>query len=175
VKRLLIGLLVTLAACSSQRDGSQRAWERRAVDAAETTSEAKVVYPAYPADADLIDFSPNARGGHRYFVDAKSIAIGDDGVARFSVVIKTAGGATNVTYEGIRCASREKRIYALGQKDRTWVEARRSEWEAIQRGRANEYQEMLYADAFCVDGVIARNRDVAIRSLRYGTTRHKSP
>jgi len=170
-RALVAALVVLIAGCSGPQGGSQRAWERSAIDAADKPSEGNIVFPAYPADADLMDFSTSARAGHRYFIDAKSIAIGNDGIARFTVVIRTAGGATNVTYEGIRCVSREKRIYALGQKDRTWIEARRSHWEAIQPGRANEYQAILYADVFCIDGMLARSREAAIRSLRYGAVR----
>jgi hypothetical protein len=168
---LLFALL--LEACRGPRLAGERdaEWDRDAIDAKKPQREASVALPPYPQDSDLIEFAVGTVP-HRYFVDAKSLDIGTDGVVRYALVVKTAGGASNVSYEGIRCQTYEKRIYALGHPQGKWIEAKRSVWEPIQQGRANEHQDILYKEMFCPDRAIVRSRDAAVRALRenyYGT------
>ena len=65
--------------------------------------------PAYPDEKNLMAFDAGAVSDNQYFVDTTSIKIGEDGVIRFSLVIKSSAGALNVSYEGIRCATRERK------------------------------------------------------------------
>ena len=101
----------------------------------------------------------------------ESILVGTDGVVRYSVVVRTAGGATNTTYEGLRCASGQKRLYAVGRADGKWVEAKISQWTEIRSRSPNEYQATLYADFFCRGRVIVRDRQEALRLLQRGASR----
>lgn len=165
-----LGLLALVAACASPRGDSQRAWERGAIDTTVVPREAEVVLPAYPEDSDLIELGRLTGADHIYYIDAKGLSVGNDGVVRYSLVMKTAGGAVNVSHEGIRCATREKRIYALGQRSRAWIEAKRAAWEPIRAERSNEYQATLYTDYFCVERTIVRDREAALRALRSGGT-----
>src|SRR5690606_20525151 len=144
---LLTGLL--LQACSGRMAGQHESeWDRSGVDAKkEVAREEEVPLPAYPRESDLIEFEVGS-GAHRYFIDARSLDVGADGVVRYALVVKTAGGASNASYEGIRCATQEKRIYALGHPQGKWIPARRSVWEPIVPGRANEHQAVLYKDYF---------------------------
>ena len=87
--------------------------------------------PAYPDEKNLMAFDAGAVSGNKYFVDTTSIKIGEDGVIRFSLVIKSSAGALNVSYEGIRCATRERKVYALGRNDKTWTQPRVSEWQKL--------------------------------------------
>ena len=84
------------------------------------------------------------------------------------VVIRSSGGATNVSYEGIRCSSGERRTFAFGDRDKKWVEAKRSDWEPIRPGRVNEYRRILYSEYFCPDRAVLPDRDTALRALRSG-------
>lgn len=166
-------LLVSLSAaallhgCSARVSGTRDAnWDRDAVDEQKSAQQERAVsLPPYPRDADLLEFDVVSTP-HRYFVDAKSIDVGNDGVVRYTLVVRTAGGAANASYEGIRCASYEKRIYALGHPQRKWIEARRSVWESIDPTRTGEYQDILYKNYFCPDRAIVANRDDAVRALR---------
>lgn len=158
---------LALQACSA-RVGDQREayWDREGVDAKKVVPEKPVGLPTYPQDADLVEFSVGPAGSHRYFIDAKTLAVGADGVVRYALVVKSAGGAASASYEGIRCSTQEKRIYALGHPQRKWVEARRSVWEPIQIGRLNEHQAVLYKEFFCPERSIVADRDTAINALR---------
>ncbi|RPI44763.1 MAG: hypothetical protein EHM59_12000, partial [Betaproteobacteria bacterium] len=60
------------------------------------------------------------------------------------------------------------RIYAMGSRDRKWLEAKRSDWEPIRGGRPNEYRGILYSDYFCPDGAVLPTRETALRALRSG-------
>jgi hypothetical protein len=165
VLALLTGLL--LQACSG-RVAEQHAseWDRSAVDTKEKPAdEQEVPLPAYPRAADLIEFEVGS-GAHRYFIDGRTLEVGADGVVRYALVVRTAGGASSASYEGIRCATQEKRIYAVGHPQGKWIPARRSVWEPIVPGRANEHQAVLYKDFFCPDRIIVPSRDAALRALR---------
>lgn len=70
-------------------------------------------------------------------------------MVRYTLVIKAAGGATNVTYEGIRCELRQQKYYAMGRADGNWVRARNPQWRRIESQDVNRHHGVLYADFFC--------------------------
>ena len=166
---LLLALAVSLLqGCGKNVVGENEAdWARDGADAKAVPVEQPVVLPAFPRDADLTEFGVGASSSHRYFVDATTIDVGAD-VVRYALVVKTAGGASNASYEGIRCSTYEKRIYALGHPQRKWVEARRSAWEPIQRARAGEHHAVLHADYFCPNRRVVADRAEALRAFASG-------
>ena len=130
--------------------------------------ESAVVLPPYPQEKDLLQFPFGPTGSHRYFVDTQSISVGADGVVRYTVVVKTTGGAVNTSYEGIRCMSAEKRLYAIGVGQK-WIPAKISEWTDIRRFNAShEHQAVLFQDYFCRGEEIVRTREDAVRALWSG-------
>jgi len=160
--------LVLLAGCNTTLVGPRESdWERGALETKEAVvREQQVVLPPYPRESDLVEFGVGPTRSHRYFIDASSLQMGADGVARYALVVRTAGGASNTSYEGIRCKGYEKRIYALGRAEARWIEAKRSSWEKIDPVRT-EYQAVLYRDYLCPDRTLATRED-ALRALRYG-------
>ncbi|MDA8128952.1 MAG: CNP1-like family protein [Betaproteobacteria bacterium] len=131
-------------------------------------TEVAAQLPAYPKDPDLIPFEVSSATNNRFFVDAKSISVGPDKVVRYTAVVKAAGGATNVSYEGIRCDTAERRLYAYGHPDGTWSRARDSGWHDIRLRSLLSYRKALYEDHFCPDGVTVRDAKAAVESLRRG-------
>lgn len=129
-------------------------------------TEVAAQLPSYPKVENLIRFDVSSATRHSYFVDAVSISIGADKVVRYTVVIEAAGGAKNVSFEGIRCDSGERRLYAYGHPDGTWSKARDSGWENIKLRSLLSYQKALYEDHFCPDGIAVRDSRQAVRSLR---------
>jgi hypothetical protein len=172
---LALALGFLLLGCNTRIAGQRDTdWDRGAIDEKKPAAEQAVVLPPYPQDANLVEFAFSASGSHRYFVDSATLDVGADGIVRYALVVKTAGGASNASFEGIRCTTYEKRIYALGHPQRKWIEARRSVWEPIQAGRANEHQAVLYAEYFCPDRRIVADRASALRAFSagiYGTSR----
>jgi CNP1-like family protein len=129
--------------------------------------ELKWALPAYPADADLVRFYVSPTSPFEFFVDSKSLSVGKDGVVRYTLVARSPSGALNVSYEGIRCESRERKLYAFGHADRTWAQARSADWARIPSRRTfpNNQQAVLADEFFCVQGVHVDSPDVAVRAL----------
>jgi hypothetical protein len=122
--------------------------------------------PAYPKEDAYIPFYVSATTANRFFVDGKSVSVGDDGVVRYTLIVKSPSGALNVTFEGMRCETAEKKVYAFGRDDGTWSKARFSKWEPIVYKDRNRQHHMLYDDFFCPDFMPVSSPQEAIRKLK---------
>ena len=127
--------------------------------------------PSYPEAKNLLAFDAGTVTSNQYLVDTTSIKIGEDGVIRFSLVIKSSAGAQNVSYEGIRCATSERKLYALGRDDKTWIQPRVSEWQKLEFVRQFYAQRELSKNIFCPHGQIAHTPEEAIQALKAGMHR----
>lgn len=126
--------------------------------------------PPYPKSGKLILFKVTA-SNLDFFVDADSLSVASDGVVRFTLVSKGTGGGENVTFEGIRCSSRERRTYAFGRTDQTWSKARSNAWTLFDAvGRFPQYVT-LASDYFCPGGTIIRDAKEGIDALQWGHPR----
>lgn len=134
-----------------------------------TWVETKVKLPPFPKTENLIPFDVSAASSNRFYIDPQSIAVGSDGVVRYTLVIKGSGGGENISYEGIRCEMRQQKYYAFGRRDGTWSNARSSEWRRIEYKDINRQHAVLYADYFCPDRKVPVNSPAeAIRRFKYG-------
>lgn len=131
-------------------------------------AEIEVQLPAFPEENNLIPFRVGAITDVQYLIDGKSLSVGSDGVLRFTLVVISASGAQSISFEGLRCATAERRFYASGRSDKTWSKARSNKWVRIQGSSNNQYVE-LYKNYFCSVGAPEiMNADDARRALRYG-------
>jgi hypothetical protein len=124
--------------------------------------------PPYPAAENLLEFTVSSATRNRHFVDPASISVGADQVVRYTVVVDASGGARNVSFEGMRCATGERRLYAYGRPDGSWARARNAGWEPIKFRSLLSYHKALYEDHFCPDGINVRSAADAVRSLKRG-------
>lgn len=109
--------------------------------------------PAPPGPESLHEFDVGGGRGHRFFLDTKSISAGADGVVRYTVVIRTAGGAENVSFEGMRCETGERKIYAFGHAGGEWSRNKRARWDNIDARNPFSYHKQLFFHYLCtVDG-----------------------
>lgn len=145
-----------------------RAWALFGSDDEKQWLESEVTLPAYPQDADLLEFYVSAATANRFFIDAKTLSVGSDGVVRYALVVLTSGGATNVSYEGMRCSVREVKLYATGRSDKIWTAARNAEWRPIENKPVNRHHAALWQDFFCPDGPPIRSVDDGRRALKRG-------
>ena len=53
---------------------------------------------------------------------------------RYVLVARSPSGSQNVSFEGLRCAAAQQRLYATGQSDSTWMPARAS-WQPTAQCR----------------------------------------
>lgn len=156
---LLAANLFQAALAEPEEDYVRRGWQ-----------EGDYLLPEAPKPEALLPFYVSATTENRFFVDSRSLTIGEDGVVRYVLVILAAQGARNVTFEGMRCATRERRVYALGRSDGSWSPARRSEWLRISEAVGNRQHAELFQEYFCPDGVIvssgAEAREALLRKRR---------
>jgi hypothetical protein len=132
--------------------------------------ELQAQLPAAPDRARLLPFEVGPASAHRHFLDPLSISAGADGVVRYTMLIHTAGGAVNVSYEGMRCETAERKIYAFGRPDGAWSRNKYARWETIPARRADSYARELFFHYFCtVDG--PAEMQVIQRALRSGGLR----
>jgi len=112
-------------------------------------------FPAAPLEENLLPFDVSATTAQSFAIDEKSLMVGPDGVVRYTMVAKSLSGAKTVSYEGIRCQSFEKKLYAFGHAEGSWSRSRRDSWEPIARNAANRQHAVLAMDYLCENRVVA--------------------
>lgn len=127
--------------------------------------EGEYTLPPPPQESSLREFSVGATSSGTYLVDESSLAVGEDRVVRYVLVVRTSGGAENVTFEGIRCETGERRIYAIGRPGGEWGLARQSDWEVIGPRAHNRPRAALARGYFCDGSAPPRDRDEVLRRL----------
>lgn len=128
--------------------------------------EVDVQVPPAPKPENLLPFYVSPTATQTFAIDAKSITVGSDGVIRYALVTTSTGGARNVSYEGIRCATYESRMYAFGEADGSWIRARHSNWQQIHGYAANRPQEALAKDYFCRELTVAGSAKEMVDRIR---------
>ena len=160
--RELCGLAAAavVTACAQTReipdDLATKPWDRQ-----------KTLLPLAPEDGNLIPFYVGPALPFAFFVDRASVGIAQDGVVRYTLVARSASGATNVSYEGIRCRTNERRVYAFGASDGTWSQASDSQWAPIYRLSGGP-QAALASDFFCTERGPVQTTEQALRALARG-------
>ena len=112
-------------------------------------AEIEAKLPESPRPENLIPFEAGGATPHRFYIDAPSLSVGGDGIVRYTLVVKAAGGATNVSFEGMRCKTREQKQYAVGRGDGKWVPARDAQWRRVEYKDLNRQHGVLYSEFFC--------------------------
>jgi len=159
---LLLGLLPFTAAAQDWT------FETDFDDESKQWKEIEAKLPPYPKQESLLPLDAGSATLHKFFIDAPSLSVGADGVVRYTLVVKSAGGATNVTYEGIRCELRHQKLYAVGHSDGRWTRARDPRWRRIEYRDVNRHHGVLYSDIVCRGKETVKNAREALDALKYG-------
>ncbi|MES2186539.1 MAG: CNP1-like family protein [Pseudomonadota bacterium] len=87
--------------------------------------------PAYSIDKTIpIELPPGSNLS--FGVDPETVTLGADGIVRYVVVARsTAGSAVSASYEGIRCASAEVKVYARHYTDGNWRPVAEPVWQSL--------------------------------------------
>jgi hypothetical protein len=163
---LAAAVLLTIAAAAH----AQSRFEEDFDDKDKPWQEIAVQLPPAPQEADLVPFYVSATATQSFAIDTRALTVGQDGVIRYSLVAASNAGAKNVSYEGIRCETYERKLYAFGRTDGSWSRSRRDQWERIQSNAANRQHAALAKDFFCVEKTIAGSAEDIIRRIRQGQT-----
>jgi hypothetical protein len=129
--------------------------------------EIAIQLPPAPKAENLIPFYVSATATQQFAVDTASLSVGADGVVRYTVVATSDAGAKNVSYEGIRCQSYERKLYAFGRPDGSWSRSRRDKWERIAGNAANRYHAALFKDYFCDETAVAGSAKDIVARMRH--------
>ncbi|MCA3152868.1 MAG: hypothetical protein ING77_16995 [Rhodocyclaceae bacterium] len=108
-----------------------------------------IALPAWPEERDLILLQQGVRADLRFWVDQRSLELVAGGEVRYTFVARSASGARSVTFEAMRCGSRERIILATGSVDGRWVPVRAPGWNPIDRQDPTGMREVLHRDIFC--------------------------
>lgn len=162
IRALFVAALVALplvsVAVGFEDDYEKKSW-----------GEIEPQLPVPPKAENLVAFYVSATTDNQFYIDRKSLSVGEEGVVRYTLVVVTPSGARNVSYEGIRCETGELRLYAFGRGDGSWGKSRGSHWLSIDGSvTRNRHHVALFSEYFCpVGGVAARAVDI-LRALDRG-------
>jgi len=163
LKRFLPVLLA--AGCASHTPDMRSDWERRNLPA-EPAPEEALALPKYPTGR-LIELGVPDGGSFRYYVDPASVSAGRDGIVRYVLVARSPAGSDNVFYEGLRCMTRQYRIYALGRADGSWG-GRQGDWQPLAASSTQPWRAVLFRDYFCPQSDPVRSAAEAVQALERG-------
>lgn len=109
--------------------------------------------PPYPKAEGLIEFDVSAATSNRFYIDYNSLSVGKDGVVRYAVLIRSPTGAETVNFEGMRCETGERKLYAFGRQDGKgggeWSRNRYARWDPIPARQASSHQRELFFHYLC--------------------------
>lgn len=115
-------------------------------------TEVQAKLPASPKAENLSTFSIDLRPGYGFAIDRASLSIGADGVVRYTMLITSPSGARTINFEGMRCSTGERKIYAFGRPDGSWSKNRGARWDAIQARAQAGYSRVLFHEFICAGG-----------------------
>lgn len=128
--------------------------------------EDKSALPALPREEDLVPIdAPNGAPGYSYAVDRATLEEGDDGVMRYTVMVKSGSGAVNVFREGIRCLTGEVRTYAYAGGGNDAFRPLGGDWGPLSARGTRGYQDYLYEAIMCDRHGYAWSKERVLESL----------
>ena len=149
----ILGIISLFSFSSSfARDGFESLYREDPIDdfdesLVEKWEEGQVTIPPLPDDDELISVVIDSnRTDYQHFIDKKSLNVGEDGVVRYSIVLKSNSGAKNVFYEGIHCAMNEYKTYATASGNK-FHPMKQGKWRHIRH--SHYYRFDLYQNYLC--------------------------
>jgi hypothetical protein len=160
-------LLAVVSACAQSPDlhddFDNKPWEAQ-----------KALLPPYPKQDNLVRIYVSSAATFEFFVDPVSVSVGKDGVVRYTLAARSPNAAMNVSYEGMRCQTYERKLYALGRSDGTWSQARDPQWRAIGNNQVNRQYTALAEDFFCSGRGRVSTTEEAVQALGRGNQPRKA-
>lgn len=126
--------------------------------------------PPLPDPAHLVSIDVSADTNNKFAVDEQSVVYGDDEVIRYTLVVTSPTGSRNVSYEGMRCATAERRVYAFVGSSGRWSQPRKSVWVRIEENSLNRHHAALFREYFCTTGGSVLSTAEAKRALSSGNS-----
>ena len=127
-----------------------------------------VPLPPWPQDKDLVVLRQDLRPDLRFAVDQQSLQLVPGGEVRYTFVVRSASGSRTVTFETMRCESRERMMLATGTADGRWSPVRTPRWDPVDRNDPAGMRAVLHKDIFCPGRVAASSLNELRSALKAG-------
>jgi hypothetical protein len=169
MKPLLLALLAIPCVALAQFDPLGKSRFNTNYEEPEAWKEAEVAdLPAFPKSENLTGIYVSPVATNTYLIDGSTLTVAADNVVRYVLVVRTSGGAQNISFEGMHCKEGKWKTYATGRSDSTWSKARISEWRPIENKPVNRHHAALSKDFFCPNGINIQTADEGRNALRLG-------
>lgn len=123
--------------------------------------------PATSAPDNWLKFSVRRFTEHTAAIDPASISIGGDGITRYSLVIRSSKGVDNVTFEGIRCSTKEWKMYATGRPNGAWSRVPSPVWRPLGQTGLNSVRQTLFDEFVCErDGATPQTPQAVVTRIK---------
>ena len=134
--------------------------------------EQQTQLPSFPKAEGLIKISMQSMSAFDVAIDSGSVDIGKDGVVRYVLIAKCNRGSENISFEGIRCETRERKLYAIGKPDKTWGQVRNAVWTNYGVNTRSYHYE-LANEYFCPEFKRVMTATEALKNLKGGGVRRR--
>lgn len=135
-------------------------------DAEKPWQETLTTLPAFPRAQDLLPIrGHDGDPDYRYYIDVNSVSLTPDEVLRYTVVIQSPQGASNIFHEGIRCATDEIKALAYGTRDGHFVRMADPQWTYVYARGALGYRTTLMEFYVCDKDGWAMDADSVLERL----------
>lgn len=126
-------------------------------------------FPNINSSENFKEFTYNVSGAtqHKFYISLAddALRLDKDGVIRYVLFIQTKNGGKNLSFEGIRCQTKQWILYATGNFSATppqWNTDKLNkpqslQWKFIQNVPVNRYHATLAETYFCPDGIISNS------------------
>lgn len=125
-------------------------------EAQEIFKEATFVWPTPPGPSnphtELQTYEVPQPSSGTYQIELNSLTLGSDEVIRMVLVQTSTTGVQNVSFEGVRCKTGERKLYAFLKSDGTWNEYHQARWQAIQNFASAKHIVTLAKNFLCAGG-----------------------
>lgn len=164
----VVACLALPLAAAAQINPRDRAADAIDWDKDKDKPESEAPLPQPPQQKNLIRYDPGRPTSMAFFIDSASVSVSDEGLVRFTNIAQGDGGASNVTFEAIRCSTREYKVYAYGKPDGTWSPARDPQWKPIRTVQLDANRANLYLNFFCPSRSGVASAAEAVEAVRKG-------
>ena len=114
----------------------------------ENWAEDQVPPPPAFSTSKLLKVEGPVSSSLRFGIDPDTLSIGKDQVVRY-VLVMQGPAATTVVYEGLRCSTGQKRVYARRNGDSGW-EIVQEGWQPLNQSSATRYALNMARDGVCI-------------------------
>ncbi len=132
--------------------------------------EEQLPIPPFPRAQDLLPVRADAGDPeYNYYIDVNSVSLSADRVLRYTVIIQSPRGASNIIYEGIRCATKEIKTLAYGTRGGRFQRMPDPRWTHVYTQGPLEgplgYRTTLVERYVCDENGWAIDRDAVLERL----------